>query len=112
MWDDLRGKWAVERQQLRRLLEHYRPLIQKCASNPPDDIELSALAAMLHIKRILSSTEATRFGVRHSHLSALTTIGRRHRRRAARGGIPVYSKQRGVCIECHHMQVELHMVQR
>ena len=48
MWDDLRGKWAVERQQLQRLLEYYRPLLEKCASNPPNDHELSALAAMLH----------------------------------------------------------------
>lgn len=48
MWDDLRGKWAVERQQLQRLLEHYRPLLQKCALNPPNDHEVSALAAMLH----------------------------------------------------------------
>jgi hypothetical protein len=48
VWDDLREKWAVERRQLRRLLEHYRPLLQKCASNPPNDHELSALAAMLH----------------------------------------------------------------
>ena len=29
MWDDLRGKWAVERQQLQRLLEYYRPLLEK-----------------------------------------------------------------------------------
>ena len=48
MWDDLRGKWAVERRQLERLLEHYRPLLQKCASDPPNDHELSALGAMLH----------------------------------------------------------------
>jgi len=48
VWDDLRGKWAVERQQLQRLLEYYRPLLETCASNPPNDHELSALAAMLH----------------------------------------------------------------
>jgi len=48
VWDDLRGKWGVERQQLQRLLEHYRPLLEKCALNPPNDHELSALAAMLH----------------------------------------------------------------
>ena len=34
MWDDLRGKWAVERQRLQRLLEHSGPLLQKCALNP------------------------------------------------------------------------------
>ena len=48
MWDRLRKQVAVERQQLRRLLETYRPLLDKCAVNPPDGIELSALAAMLH----------------------------------------------------------------
>jgi len=39
---------AVERQQLHRLLKAYRPVLEKCASTPPNDIELSALAAMLH----------------------------------------------------------------
>jgi hypothetical protein len=48
VWDDLRGKWAVERRQFQRLLEHSGPLLQKCALNPPNDHELAALAAMLH----------------------------------------------------------------
>jgi hypothetical protein len=48
VWDRLRKQTAVERQQLRRLLDIYRPLLNRCAVNPPDDIELSALAAMLH----------------------------------------------------------------
>lgn len=39
---------AVEQEQLRRLLENYRPLLEKCAASPPTGIELSALAAMLH----------------------------------------------------------------
>ena len=33
---------------LRRLLDVHRPLLGKCAVSPPNDIELSALAAMLH----------------------------------------------------------------
>lgn len=48
MWDNLREQVAVEREQLRRLLETYQPLLEKCAATPPDAIELSALAAMLH----------------------------------------------------------------
>lgn len=48
MWDRLRKQIAVERQQLHRLLETHRPLLEKCAATPPSDIELSALAAMLH----------------------------------------------------------------
>ncbi len=48
MWDKLRKQVAVERQQLRWLLESYRALLERCAASPPSDIELSALAAMLH----------------------------------------------------------------
>jgi hypothetical protein len=45
---DWRGKWAVEREQLHRLLNHCRPILEKCASDPPNEVEISALAAMLH----------------------------------------------------------------
>jgi hypothetical protein len=48
VWDRLRKQVTLERQQLHRLLETYRPLIERCAVSPPDDIELAALAAMLH----------------------------------------------------------------
>ncbi len=48
MSDKLRKQVAVERQQLHRLLESYRPLLEKSMASPPGDIELSALAAMLH----------------------------------------------------------------
>jgi hypothetical protein len=48
VWDDLREKAAVEREQLHRLLDHCRSLLEKCAANPPNEIELSPLAAMLH----------------------------------------------------------------
>ena len=48
MWDRLREQVALERGQLHRLLDVHRPLLAKCAVNPPNDIELSALAAMLH----------------------------------------------------------------
>jgi hypothetical protein len=48
VWDSLRRQIAVERQQLHVLLETYRPLIDKCSANPPNDVELAALAAMLH----------------------------------------------------------------
>jgi hypothetical protein len=48
VWDRLRKQVAVERQQLHRLLETYRTLLEKCAASPPSDTELTALAAMLH----------------------------------------------------------------
>ena len=48
MWDRIRKQVTIERQQLHHSLDIYRPLIEKCAVSPPDDIELSALAAMLH----------------------------------------------------------------
>jgi hypothetical protein len=44
----VRKQVALERQQLRRLLETYHALLCKCETSPPDNIELSALAAMLH----------------------------------------------------------------
>ena len=48
MWDRLREQVTLERGQLHRLLRVHRPLLAKCAVSPPNDIELSALAAMLH----------------------------------------------------------------
>jgi len=46
--DRLRKQIAVERQQLNRLLDVHRPLLVKSASETPTEIEISALAAMLH----------------------------------------------------------------
>jgi hypothetical protein len=48
VWDSLQEQVALERRQLHRLFSVYRPLLEKCAASAPDDIELSALAAMLH----------------------------------------------------------------
>lgn len=48
MSDKLHKQVTVEREQLNRLLETHRPLITKCKTTSPNDIELSALAAMLH----------------------------------------------------------------
>lgn len=48
MWDKLRKQVAVEFEQLNRLIEVHRPLLDKCENAAPTDIELSALAAMLH----------------------------------------------------------------
>jgi hypothetical protein len=47
VWDSLRKQVAAERQELHRLVETHRPLLDKCAAAPPNDIELSALAALL-----------------------------------------------------------------
>ncbi len=46
--DKLKKQIEVERIQLNKLLELHRPLLLKCETDEPDDIELSALAAMLH----------------------------------------------------------------
>jgi len=48
VWDSLQEQVAVERDQLHRLLDVHRSLLEKCAAMPPNEIELSALAAMLH----------------------------------------------------------------
>lgn len=48
MWDRLSAQTDVEFQQLDRLLATYRPLLERCQSEVPNAIELSALAAMLH----------------------------------------------------------------
>jgi hypothetical protein len=48
VWDRLRKQIALEQAQLHRLTEMYRPLIETCAARPPTEIELTALAAMVH----------------------------------------------------------------
>jgi hypothetical protein len=48
VWDRLRAQVTLERQQLRHLLDVHRRLLDKCSGNPPDEVELSALASMLH----------------------------------------------------------------
>jgi hypothetical protein len=48
VWDRVRKQVSLGRQQLRRLLVTYHALLRKCETSPPDDVELSALAAMIH----------------------------------------------------------------
>lgn len=48
MSDKLHKQIAVELQQLNRLLEVHQPLLDKCTNEAPNEIEISALAAMLH----------------------------------------------------------------
>lgn len=48
MWPRLRKQFDVEREQLHHLLDVHKPLLEKCISEEPTDIELSALATMLH----------------------------------------------------------------
>ncbi len=48
MSDRLRKQIDVERQQLNRLIDEHRSLLDSCASNKPSAIELSALATLLH----------------------------------------------------------------
>jgi len=47
-WDRFRKQQAAEREQLARLLATMRPLLATCRETTPTDIELSALAAVLH----------------------------------------------------------------
>jgi hypothetical protein len=46
--DKLRKQIDVERQQLNKLIEVHRDLLESCASTEPSAIELSALATFLH----------------------------------------------------------------
>jgi hypothetical protein len=48
VWHKLAKQINVEREQLRRLIEIHSRLLANCASETPNDIELSALAALLH----------------------------------------------------------------
>ena len=48
VWDSVREQVTLERGQLHRLFPVYRPLLEKCAVTPPNDIELYAFAAILH----------------------------------------------------------------
>ena len=47
-WDKFRKQQAAEREQLRRLLAGIQPLLSKTRDTAPNEIELSALAAVLH----------------------------------------------------------------
>ena len=48
MSDKLHKQIAVEIRHLNHLLEVHQPLLSKCANEAPNEIEVSALAAMLH----------------------------------------------------------------
>jgi hypothetical protein len=48
VWPELKDQIGVEESQLQYLLELHRPLLEKCRSEEPGPIELSALAALLH----------------------------------------------------------------
>ncbi|MCX6884856.1 MAG: hypothetical protein NTX27_07430 [Verrucomicrobia bacterium] len=47
-WDKFRKQQSTEREQLKRLLSGIHPLLTKCRTTVPTEIELSALAAVLH----------------------------------------------------------------
>jgi len=48
VWDKVQKVVALERQKLHQLLSSYRSLLEKCVDTPPNDLELTALAAVLH----------------------------------------------------------------
>jgi hypothetical protein len=47
-WDKFRKQQATEREQLQRLLSGIHGLLGRCRTTAPSEIELSALAALLH----------------------------------------------------------------
>jgi len=47
-WDELKEEVGVELKQLEQLLASHRELLLRCRSATPDNVELSALAAVLH----------------------------------------------------------------
>lgn len=92
MWDKARKQVGVERQQLQRLLETYRPILKKCATRPPSDIELSGLAALLHsfyngienvFKRIAEEIDGQLPGGEAWHRELLDAMGQPGRARPA-----------------------------
>jgi len=48
VWAKVRKAVTLERQQLRRLLDEYRPILDACTTSPLDLARLMALAAMVH----------------------------------------------------------------
>ena len=48
MWPELKKEIAVEQESLERLLAVHHDLLAKCKSAVPDQVEISALSAMLH----------------------------------------------------------------
>lgn len=48
MWSKLTKQIAVEREALNRAIDTHRPLLEKCAREAATQIEVSALAALLH----------------------------------------------------------------
>jgi len=48
VWARFRRAQALERAQLRRLLDEHRPLLERASRSSPTPVELSALATMLH----------------------------------------------------------------
>lgn len=48
MWDELGKQIALEQEQLNRLIDTHRALVLRCAVEPPNDVELSALGFFLH----------------------------------------------------------------
>ena len=47
-WDKFRKQQAAEREQLSRLLAGMARLLAQCRETEPNEVELSALAALLH----------------------------------------------------------------
>ncbi len=86
MWDRLRKHVSVEREQLNRLVEVHRPVLDKCDSVAPSNIELSAMASMLHsfytgieniFKRIALETDGCLPSSSTWHRDLLDTMTRR-----------------------------------
>lgn len=83
MWDKLGKAVRLERQQLRRLLDEYRPLFEKCAANPPNLTELAALASVLHsfyngveniLKRVATELDGGALGGQFWHRQLLDSM--------------------------------------
>lgn len=92
MWAKFRKQQAVEREQLRRLLATMQPVLAKCREERPTEIELSALAAMLHsfytgieniFKRVTVELDANPVRGESWHRELLDRMGRTGPRRPA-----------------------------
>ncbi len=120
MLDNLRQEIVIERQYLNRHLDGYRALLIKCATEAPSEIELWALAGMLHafytgieniFKRIVTGSGEMLSAGESWHRELLDAMTKAGSTRAAVISIPLrdrlreYLRFRHVFRQAYHFQL-------
>ena len=110
MWDELREQATLERELLHLLLDKYDVLLQKCGHTPPDDIELAALAAMLHafyngaeniLKRLAQDVDGSLPTSEFWHRDLLDAIARPTAGRRSVNSLEMHRTLKGYLQFCH-----------